>query len=104
MTVSKSLRDWIALALGVVLFFFFLFVNPFNVDGKAVKVLAVAALMITWWVAEALPMAAVALLPLVLFPLMQIAPIKEVASGYGDSVIFLFMGGFMLGLAIEKWN
>ena len=104
MTVSKNLRDWIALALGVILFFFFLLVNPFHVDGKAAKVLAVAALMITWWVAEALPMAAVALLPLILFPLMQIAPIKEVASGYGDSVIFLFMGGFMLGLAIEKWN
>ena len=93
-----------ALALGVVLFFFMLLVNPFQVDPKAVKVLAVAALMITWWVTEALPMPAVALLPLVLFPLFNIAPIKEVATGYGDSIIFLFMGGFMIGLAIEKWN
>ncbi len=49
-------------------------------------------------------MPVVALVPLVLFPLMKIAPIKEVAVGYGDSIIFLFMGGFMLGLAIEKWN
>jgi sodium-dependent dicarboxylate transporter 2/3/5 len=46
----------------------------------------------------------VALIPLVLFPLMNIMPIKEVAAGYGDSNIFLFMGGFMIGLAIEKWN
>ena len=93
-----------ALALGVALFFFMLLVNPFQVESKAVKVLAVAALMITWWVTEALPMPAVALIPLVLFPLFNIAPIKEVATGYGDSVIFLFMGGFMIGLAIEKWK
>lgn len=93
-----------ALALGVLLFLFFLLINPFALEGKAVKVLAVAALMITWWVTEALPMPAVALVPLVIFPLMNVAPIKEVAVAYGDSVLFLFMGGFMIGLAIEKWN
>ena len=102
--VSKNLRDWAALSLGVLLFFFMWMVNPFQVDAKAVKVLAAAALMITWWVTEAMPMPAVALVPLVLFPLMGIAPIKEVAIGYGDSILFLFMGGFMIGLAIEKWN
>ena len=66
--------------------------------------LAVAALMITWWVTEALPMPVVALMPLILFPLLNISDIKSVAPNYMDSVIFLFMGGFMLGLAIEKWN
>src|SRR5688572_8641767 len=60
--------------------------------------------MITWWISEALPMPVVALVPLVLFPLMNIMPIKEVSAGYADSNIFLFMGGFMIGLAIEKWN
>ena len=60
--------------------------------------------MITWWVTEALPMPAVALLPLVLFPLLGISNIKSTAASYGNEVIFLFMGGFMLGLAIEKWN
>lgn len=101
---SKNIRDWVSLGMGVALFLFMLLANPFQVDANAVKVLAVAALMITWWVTEAMPMPAVALLPLVLFPLMNIAPIKEVATGYGDSVLFLFMGGFMIGLAIEKWN
>ncbi len=103
-TVNKNFRDWVALALGAVLFFFMLFVNPFKVDDKAVKVLAVAALLITWWITEAMPMPVVALLPLVLFPLLGVSPIKEVAAGYGDSVLFLFFGGFMIGLAIEKWN
>lgn len=102
--VSKNLRDSVSLFLGVAVFLFFLLANPFGVEPKAVKVLAVAGLMIVWWITEALPMPAVALVPLVLFPLMGIAPIKEVAAGYGDSIIFLFMGGFMLGLAIEKWN
>jgi sodium-dependent dicarboxylate transporter 2/3/5 len=60
--------------------------------------------MITWWVTEALPMPVVALLPLVLFPLLGIGEIKSVAANYADPVIFLFMGGFMLGLAMEKWN
>jgi sodium-dependent dicarboxylate transporter 2/3/5 len=101
---KKQLRDQLALGAGIVLFLIALFVNPFQVDAKAAKVLAVAALMITWWISEALPMPVVALIPLVLFPLMNIMPIKEVSAGYADSNIFLFMGGFMLGLAIEKWN
>jgi sodium-dependent dicarboxylate transporter 2/3/5 len=71
---------------------------------NACIVLSVAVLMITWWVTEALPMPVVALLPLILFPILHITDIKSVASNYTDPVIFLFMGGFMLGLAIEKWN
>ena len=60
--------------------------------------------MITWWVTEAMPMPVVALLPLILFPILHISDIKSVSANYTDPVIFLFMGGFMLGLAIEKWN
>jgi solute carrier family 13 (sodium-dependent dicarboxylate transporter), member 2/3/5 len=78
--------------------------NPFGVDPKAKLVLAIAFLMITWWVLDAIPLAVVALVPLVLFPLLGINSIKETAKGYSDSVIYLFMGGFFLGLAIEKWN
>lgn len=80
------------------------FLNPFGVSDKAALVLAVAGLMITWWVTEALPMPVVALLPLILFPLLRINDIKSTATAYSNEVIFLFMGGFMLGLAIEKWN
>lgn len=103
-TNNTRLRDALALASGPILFLFFLLVNPFQVETKAAQVLAIAALMITWWVAEALPMPVVAMLPLVLFPLMGISGIREVSAGYADPVIFLFMGGFMIGLAIEKWN
>lgn len=79
-------------------------VNPFQVGHEAAKMLAIAGLMITWWITEALPMAVTALIPLILFPLLQINGLEETAAPYANPVIFLFMGGFMLGLAIEKWN
>jgi len=78
--------------------------NPFGLDEKACRVIAVASLMITWWITEALPMPVVALLPVVLFPLFGISSIKEATAPYGNEVIFLFMGGFLIGLGIEKWQ
>jgi len=78
--------------------------NPFALGADALKVIAVGTLMVLLWVTEALPMPVVALFPIVLFPLFRIAPIDATASSYANPVIFLFMGGFMLGLAIEKWN
>ena len=90
--------------MGIAIALFFYFVNPFSVGKNASIVLSVAVLMITWWVTEAMPMPVVALLPLILFPILHITDIKSVSANYTDPVIFLFMGGFMLGLAIEKWN
>jgi sodium-dependent dicarboxylate transporter 2/3/5 len=97
-------RQRIALLAGFLLFFLAWFVNPFHLDTIACMVIAVALLMITWWITEALPMPAVALIPIVMFPLLGIAPISATAAPYANEVIFLFMGGFMIGLGIEKWN
>ena len=94
----------LALVAGILIAIFFFFANPFGVDAKAKLVLTIAALMITWWVTEAMPLAVVALLPLVIFPLLHINSIKETSKAYSDSIIYLFMGGFFLGMAIEKWN
>jgi sodium-dependent dicarboxylate transporter 2/3/5 len=102
--LSKQQLRFVSLFAGVVIAFLLYFVNPFGVDDKAAKVLAVGALMITWWVLDALPMPVVALVPLILFPLLKVRTLKETAAPYANEVIFLFMGGFMLGLAIEKWN
>lgn len=101
---SKPLLQKLSFWLGPILFFFLIFVNPLDLDEKASRVVAVAALMITWWISEAMPMPAVALIPLVMFPLLGIATISETAAPYANEVIFLFMGGFLIGLAIEKWN
>ncbi len=93
-----------ALVTGLLLCLFFFFVNPLGLDPKAKLVLSIAVLMISWWVLDAMPLAVVALLPLVLYPLLSINSIKETSRSYSDSIIYLFMGGFFLGMAIEKWN
>jgi sodium-dependent dicarboxylate transporter 2/3/5 len=97
-------KKQIALATGVLLFLFFFLINPLALLPKAKIVLAIASLMISWWIFDALPLAVVALLPIILFPLFDISPIKEVTKSYSDSIIFLFMGGFFIGIAIEKWK
>jgi len=100
----KNYKKEAALITGVLLCLFFFFVNPLALAFKAKLVLAIAALMISWWVLDAIPLAVVALIPIVLFPLLNISSIKEVTKAYSDPIIFLFMGGFFIGIAIEKWN
>lgn len=85
-------------------FFLAWFINPLHLETNACRVIAVAVLMITWWITEAIPMPAVALIPIILFPLMGIATIGATTAPYANEVIFLFMGGFLIGLGIEKWN
>lgn len=102
--MHKINKRLLSLVAGLLIFFGIFFTNPWELDEPANKVVAVAALMITWWVTEALAMPVVALLPLVLFPLLGVADMKDLASSYANPIIFLFMGGFMIALAIEKWN
>jgi sodium-dependent dicarboxylate transporter 2/3/5 len=61
-----------------------------------------AAWIVIWWLTEAIPLAATALLPLVLFPLLKVVPAQKVAVHYGDSQIFLFLGGFLIALGVEQ--
>jgi sodium-dependent dicarboxylate transporter 2/3/5 len=66
--------------------------------------LGLMAWMAAWWLTEAVDIEATALLPIVTFPLLGIAPLSQVLPPYAADVIFLFMGGFILGLAIERWG
>ena len=63
-----------------------------------------AAMMATWWATEAIPIPATALLPLALGPLVGLGDFQTLAHGYADDIIFLFLGGFLLGLAMQRWN
>ncbi len=103
-SLSKQQLKFISLFTGIAVALLLYFINPFGVSPAAAKVLAIAGLMITWWVTEALPMPVVAMVPLILFPLLDISTLEQTAAPYANPIIFLFMGGFMLGLAIEKWN
>ncbi|MEK7256400.1 MAG: DASS family sodium-coupled anion symporter, partial [Bacteroidota bacterium] len=93
------------LFLAPFLFLIFLLTPPqWGLPPDAWKVVAMAALMLVWWVTEAVPLPVTALVPLICLPLLGVSEIKTVAASYGDPVVFLFLGGFMLGLAMEKWN
>lgn len=65
---------------------------------------AVAFVMAVWWISGALPLAATSLLPLVAFPLLGILPAKDVAPLYLTDITFLYMGGFLVALAMERWD
>lgn len=71
---------------------------------EALAMLAVTAWIATWWITEAIPIAATALLPLVLLPTLGALPISNTASSYSHPMVLLYMGGFMIAMCIEKWN
>ncbi len=85
---------------------FLVFINlPFELVSKqGDAVIAVALWMLIWWITEAVSISVTALLPLLLFPLLKILPIAEVGANYGSPIVFLFFGGFVMALALEKVN
>ncbi len=99
-----ALSRKIGLFLGPLLFIIILNLPFVLLSEKGDPVLAVAAWMVTWWITEAVSISVTALLPLVLFHLLDILTIDQVGANYGSRVVFLFFGGFVLALALEKVN
>ena len=77
---------------------------PASLGVAGWRTAAVAALMGVWWMTEAIPIPATALLPLALLPLLGVLDMAGAAAPYANEVIFLFMGGFLLAGAMEKWG
>jgi solute carrier family 13 (sodium-dependent dicarboxylate transporter), member 2/3/5 len=77
---------------------------PEGLSQAAWRTAAVAALMAVWWITEALPIPATALLPLVLFPVLGIDTMTAAAAPYANPMIFLFMGGFIIALGMQRWE
>jgi len=92
------------LFLGPLIFFCLIVMDLEPGNPVVTRMAAVAALMAVFWITEALPLFATALLPLVLYPLLGIMKGKAIAPVYFNSTIFLFIGGFMIALTMEKWN
>ena len=104
MTNEYPLYKQMGFVAGPLLFLFFLFA-PFEIYSPiAQKVIAVAAWMVIWWVTEAVSISVTALIPLTLFPILGVMDMKTVAESYGSPIVFLFFGGFILALALEKVN
>ena len=95
----------IGLILGPILFVlarYFLTIEGLSDEANAV--LASTLWIAIWWTTEAIPIAATSLLPIILFPLSSALSLSETSSSYGHRFVFLYLGGFILALAIEKWN
>ncbi|MFC2124712.1 SLC13 family permease [Bacteroidota bacterium] len=102
---NLSVRGLTGLILGPALFLviiYWLDLRDLSDQGQAV--LACTIWIAVWWITEPIPIPVTSLLPLVIFPLSGALDISTTASSYGNKMIFLYMGGFMIAIAMEKWN
>jgi len=100
-----SRAQTVGLLLGPLLFVItLLFFDPEGLSYEARAVLATTLWVATWWITEALPIPGTSLLPVVLLPITGAVDSAAVTSAYGDDIIFLFLGGFFIATAMEKWN
>ena len=91
--------------LGPLLFFIILILDPPNgMSHEGFRLLGIIIWMAVWWISEVVPIAVTSLLPIILFPSLNILNIQETGANYGHKYIFLFIGGFILANAIQKWN
>ena len=98
-------RKTAALLLGPLLFIALLLLDPpSGMSKEAYLMLAITIWIAIWWISEAIPIAVTSLLPIVLFPLSGILDVSETTAAFGDKYVFLYLGGFILAIAIEKWN
>ncbi len=100
-----SLKSIFGLIIGPSLFLWItIFLNLEPGKPAVTYTFAIAILMAIWWITEVVPLAITALLPVVLFPLFGVMNGKDVSSTYFNHVIFLFIGGFLVALAMQKWD
>ncbi|MCL4107827.1 UNVERIFIED_CONTAM: hypothetical protein GTU68_027212 [Idotea baltica] len=100
-----TIGNIIGLVLGPLSFLIIiLFVKPESLSSSGVAVLASTSWIAIWWITEAIPIAATSLLPIILFPLTNAVSIASTTESYGHKYVFLYIGGFILAIAIEKWN
>lgn len=100
-----GIRQKFGLFSGAALFIAMLVIPPLpGLSDAAWMTAAVAVLMAVWWVSEAIPIPATALLPIVLFPLLGVSSVGAATAPFANPIIYLFMGGFIIALAMEKSN
>ncbi len=99
------LAAWIGLILGPLLLLACILTDPpGGLSEKAWLTVGLAALMAVWWSTEAIPIPATSLLPILLIPLLDIDTLAKATAPYANPTIFLFLGGFLLGLAMQRWS
>src|SRR5690606_21009572 len=95
----------IGLVLGPVLLLLCLVTSPpAGLSETAWMTVGLACLMGVWWATEAIPIPATSLLPILLIPILGVDTLEKATAPYANPTIFLFFGGFLLGLAMQRWN
>ncbi len=95
----------IGLFLGPIVFVLInFFYEPENLSSEGIAILASTLWIAIWWMTEAIPIYVTSLLPIILFPLSGGLELKLTTASYGHKFVFLFIGGFILAIAIEKWK
>jgi len=97
-------KKWILLTVPLVCLAFLFLVDLKPGHPEITYTAAIALLMAVWWITEAIPLAVTALIPLILFPLFGVMSGKDVSGQYVNHIIFIFIGGFLVALAMERWN
>jgi solute carrier family 13 (sodium-dependent dicarboxylate transporter), member 2/3/5 len=103
---TRTTRQWVGVGLGPLLAVVVYLVLPTGsgLEEAGRLTAAIVTLVAVWWMTEALPLPATALVPIVAFPLAGVLEIGEATAAYGDANIFLFLGGFAIALAMQRWN
>jgi sodium-dependent dicarboxylate transporter 2/3/5 len=102
--MNQTTRALILIAGPLIFFFLQVIGEPESMPRPAFDVLAITLWMALWWVTEVIPISVTALLPIVLFPLTGALDIETTTAAFGHKYVFLYLGGFLLAVAIEKWN
>ncbi|WP_096391417.1 SLC13 family permease [Halopenitus persicus] len=104
--ISKTTvsRGSIGLLLGPVMFLGLQLADPVALSPEATAVLASTTWIVVWWITEAIPIPVTSLLPIVLFPTTGVMTVGDATTPYADPIVFLLLGGFLIALAIERWN
>jgi sodium-dependent dicarboxylate transporter 2/3/5 len=98
-------RTWLFRGLGLGLAaLVYVALGGADLSGDARWVAAIGTLMAVWWMTEAVPLSATALMPIALFPVFTELTVPEATAPYADPIVFLFLGGFLIAIAMQKWN
>lgn len=102
---GRSRHQVVGLFLGPALAIGMLLLDPpAGLSESGWRTAAIGILMATWWATEAIPIAATAFIPMVVFPLLDVATIQDAVAPYSNKVIYLFLGGFIVAFAMQRWN
>jgi solute carrier family 13 (sodium-dependent dicarboxylate transporter), member 2/3/5 len=97
--------NFIIKALGPACFLILLWLDPIGgLTQASQSILGIAIWIALWWVTEVVPIPVTSLLPIILFPLTGVLDVRSTTNNYGNEIIFLYLGGFLIAIAVEKWN